>query len=218
MRFLRAAALLYTSHVSGSAREEHIMKKRLGPSDRLYPMPCPLVVGGTSGESDLLAVAWIGIAAGTPPSVSMALRDSRRTLELIREAGEFTVNIPPVRLAAEVDYCGITSGRSTDKWADTGLTPLPGAVLSTPIVAECPYNMECRVTAMHEIGHYTLVVGEVVETHADEHVLDETGEKVDVGLLDPLVYIAGSREYRGLGPVVAQAFSVGRTVRPRGSE
>lgn len=193
------------------------MKKRLGPSDRLYPMPCPLVVGGTAEESDLLAVAWIGIAAGTPPSVSMALRDSRRTLELIRTTGEFTVNIPRVELAPEVDYCGITSGRTADKWADTGLTPAPGAVVATPIVAECPYNMECRVTALHEIGHYALVVGEVVETHADENVLDETGEKVDVGLLDPLVYIAGSREYRGLGPVVAKAFSVGREIGRKGT-
>lgn len=193
------------------------MKKRLGPSDRLYPMPCPLVVGGTAEESDLLAVAWIGIAAGTPPSVSMALRDSRHTLELIRTTGEFTVNIPRVNLAPEVDYCGITSGRNTDKWADTGLTPAPGAVVATPIVAECPYNMECRVTALHEIGHYTLVVGEVVEVHADEDVLDETGEKVDVELLDPLVYIAGSREYRGLGPVVAKAFSVGREIGRKGT-
>jgi len=175
-------------------------------------MPCPLVVGGTAEENDLLAVAWIGIGAGTPPSVAMALRDSRHTLEHIRETGEFTVNIPPVSMAPEVDYCGITSGRSTDKWADTGLTPMPGAVVATPIVAECPYNMECRVTAMHDIGHYVLVVGEVIETHADEHVLDETGEKVDVGLLDPLVYIAGSREYRGLGPVVAKAFSIGKSI------
>jgi flavin reductase (DIM6/NTAB) family NADH-FMN oxidoreductase RutF len=95
---------------------------------------------------------------------------------------------------------------------------MPGAVVATPIVAECPYNMECRLTAIHDIGHYALVVGEVVETHADEHVLDETGEKVDVGLLDPLVYIAGSREYRGLGPVVAKAFSVGRTVGPEVTE
>lgn len=193
------------------------MKKRLGPSDRLYPMPCPLVVGGNAEESDLLAVAWIGIGAGTPPSVAMALRDTRHTLDYIRETGEFTVNIPPVSLAPEVDYCGITSGRTTDKWAQSGLTPAPSAVVATPLVAECPYNMECRVTAMHDIGHYVLVVGEVVETHADEHVLDDSGQKVDVGLLDPLVYIAGSREYRGLGPVVAKAFSVGNEVASRGA-
>lgn len=194
------------------------MKKRLGPSDRLYPMPCPLVVGGTAENADMLPVAWVGIGAGTPPSVAMALRDSRHTLSLIRETGEFTVNIPPARLAAEVDYCGITSGRATDKFAATGLTLAPSAILETPIIAECPYNMECRVTHEIDIGHYVLVVGEVIETHADEDVLDATGEKVDVERLDPLVYIPGSREYRRLGSVVADAFSVGRTIECDGGD
>ncbi len=194
------------------------MKKRLGPSDRLYPMPCPLVVGGTAEAADTLAVAWIGIAAGTPPSVAMALRDTRHTLSLVREQKEFTVNIPRADQAAAVDFCGITSGRDTDKFAATGLTLTPASVVSTPLIAECPYNMECRVTHEVDIGHYTLVVGEVVETHADADVLDETGEKVDVGLLDPLVYIAGSREYRSLGPVVAEAFSIGRTIGSEESE
>lgn len=192
------------------------MKKRLGPSDRLYPMPCPLVVGGTAETADTLAVAWIGIAAGTPPSVAMALRDSRHTLALIREQREFTVNIPRADQAAVVDFCGITSGRNTDKFAATGLTLTPASIVSTPLIAECPYNMECRVTHEVDIGHYTLVVGEVVETHADEDVLDATGEKVDVGLLDPLVYIAGSREYRRLGPVVAEAFSIGLSIADAG--
>jgi flavin reductase (DIM6/NTAB) family NADH-FMN oxidoreductase RutF len=173
-------------------------------------MPCPLVVGGTAEQSNLMAVAWINIGSGTPPSVVMALRDTRHTLGYIKRTGEFTVNIAPTRLAREVDYCGITSGKTVDKWAATGLTPIPGTVLSTPMVAECPYNMECRVSSMHEIGHYMLVIGEVIEVHADTDVLDATGEKVDVDLLDPLVYIAGSREYRGLGPVKASAYSIGR--------
>lgn len=188
------------------------MKKRLGPTNRLYPMPCPLVVGGTLEMADALAVAWIGIAAGSPPSVAMALRDSRHTLGLIRERGEFTVNIPRSDMAAEVDFCGITSGRDTDKFSATGLTLAPSAAIGTPLIAECPYNLECRVTHEVDIGHYVLVIGEIVESHADEDVLDETGEKVDVSLLDPLVYIAGSREYRSLGPIVADAFSVGHTI------
>ncbi len=194
------------------------MKRRLGPSDRLYPMPCPLVVGGTAEEADLLAVAWIGIAAGSPPSVSMALRDSRHTLGLIRRTGEFTVNVPRASQAAVVDYCGITSGRDVDKAAAAGLTLVPGAVVATPLVAECPYNLECRVTHEVDIGHYVLVVGEIVESHADEDILDTSGTKVDAGLLDPLVYIAGSREYRSLGPVVAEAFSIGRTIGAREPE
>lgn len=187
------------------------MKKRLGPTDRLYPMPCPLVVGGTMEQADALTVAWIGIAGGKPPSVAMALRATRRTLELVRETGTFTVNLPRAEDAAVVDYFGLVSGRTRDKFADTGWTLVPSALVDAPIVAECPYNLECRVT--HEIpnGEYSVIIGEVVESHAEETVLGADG-LVDVGLLDPLVYIAGSREYRRLGGKVADAFSAGRSV------
>lgn len=186
------------------------MKRLLGPTDRIYPMPCPLVVGGTAGHVDALAVAWAGIASGNPPSISMALRTTRRTLELIRETGEFTVNIPSTAQAPVVDYFGMVSGRETDKFADTGLTLVPSESVATPIIAECPYNLECRLTHDIDLGDYALIVGEIVQSHAEESVLDESGTRVDVGALDPLVYIAGSREYRGVGPKLADAYSIGR--------
>ncbi len=191
------------------------MKKRLGPSERLYPMPCPLVVGGTMDEADVLAVAWINVVSSTPPSVAMGLRRTRRTLELIRATGEFTVNLAPTSLATQVDYCGLVSGRKRDKFADTGLTLEPAAVVATPLIAQCPYNLECQVTDEVEVGEYVVIIGEIVESHAEESILDATGERVDVDALDPLVYIAGSREYRGLTPKFADAFSVGKTLMPR---
>jgi len=191
------------------------VKRALGPSDRLYPMPSPLVVAGTPDLADAMAVAWIGIASATPPSVAMALRRTRHTLTLIREQGDFTVNVPSTSQAAIVDHCGLVSGRDHDKFAETGLTLAPSSAVSSPMIAECPYNMECRVTHEVEIGEYVLVIGEVVETHADESVLDETGTRVDIEALDPLVYIAGLREYRALGRKVADAFYVGKTIAPK---
>ncbi len=189
------------------------MKKRIGPVERIFPMPCPLVVGGTMEEADALAVAWINVVASTPPTIAMGLRESRHTLELIRRTGTFTVNIPRAEQAALVDYCGITSGRSTDKFAATGLTLAPAAVVEAPLIAECPYNVECRVTDQVEVGSYRVVFGEIVECHADEEILrDPDGDLIDVAALDPLVYIAGSREYRRLGEKVADAFAIGRTV------
>lgn len=187
------------------------MKKRLGPVERLYPMPCPLVVGGTLEEADTLAVAWINVVASTPPTVAMGLRESRRTLELIRETGTFTVNLPTAEMAAAVDFCGITSGRTADKFAVAGLTLLPSALIDTPIIEQCPFNLECRVTEEVAVGAYRVVFGEIVEAHADEDVLVESeGTLVDMERLDPLVYIAGVREYRRLGEKVADAFSIGR--------
>jgi flavin reductase (DIM6/NTAB) family NADH-FMN oxidoreductase RutF len=190
------------------------VKKPLGPSDRLYPMPCPLVLGGTMEHADALAVAWIAIGGANPPTIVMALRHSRRTLELIRETGEFTVNIPRARDAAVVDYFGMVSGHDHDKFAETGWTLEPASVVSAPLIAQCPYNLECRVLSETDNGSHVLVVGEVVQSHAEESILDATGTKVDVALLDPLIYIAGSREYRRLGEKVADAFSIGTTVKP----
>jgi flavin reductase (DIM6/NTAB) family NADH-FMN oxidoreductase RutF len=188
------------------------MKKRLGPSERIYPMPCALVVGGTMEEADVLTVAWINIVSSTPPSVAMGLRRTRRSLEHIRQTGEFTVNLPSASLVSEVDYCGLVSGRNHDKFAEAGLTREPAAIVSAPLIAECPYNLECRVTDSVEIGEYVVVIGEILESHAEESILDSTGEKVDVGSLDPLVYVPGSREYRRITDKLADAYTVGKAL------
>jgi len=189
------------------------MKKRLGPVERLYPMPCPLVVGGTLEHADTLAVAWINIVSSTPPTVAMGLRESRYTLGLIRGNGSFTVNVPTTAMAAQVDVCGTTNGRTTDKFAVTGLTLAPSAIVETPLIEQCPFNLECRVVEEVRVGSYVVVIGEIVEAHAEEGILsDPDGTVVDVAALDPLIYIAGSREYRGIGAKVADAYSVGKTL------
>lgn len=187
-------------------------KRRLGPSDRLYPMPAVLVCGGTMDEADACTVAWTGICATNPPRIAIALRESRHTLSLVRRSGTLTVNTPRASDAAVADYFGTTPGRDVDKWAASGWTLEPSAVVEAPRIAQCPYQLECRVTHEIELGSHVLLIAEVVEAHADESVLDATGEKADVALLDPLVYIAGSREYRRLGEKVADAYSVGRTI------
>lgn len=188
------------------------MKQLLGPLERLYPMPCVLVVGGTMASADTLAVAWINIVSSVPPSVAMGLRNTRHTLELIRATGEFTVNVPDTGLAAAVDFCGITSGATTDKFAAAGLTLEPSEQIATPIIAECPFNLECRVTQEIEAGAYVVVLGEIVESHAEERTLRPDSNIVEMDALDPLIYIAGAREYRAIGPKIADAYSIGRTI------
>ncbi|MCX8007182.1 MAG: flavin reductase family protein [Coriobacteriia bacterium] len=187
------------------------MKKRLGPRELLYPMPAVFVVSAADGEVDVMAVAWIAIAGAKPPSVMMSVRSTRKTLELIERSGEFTVNTPSASMAAQLDFTGIVSGRTvTDKIGEAGLTAIPASVVGVPIIAECPHNLECRVARMLEHGDHTIVIGEIVETHVDESVLDETGGKPLADRIDPLVYIPTVREYRRLGEKVADAYSVGR--------
>lgn len=191
------------------------MKKRLGALERLFPMPCVLVVGGTMDEADAITVAWINVVASTPPTVVMGLRDTRRSLELIRATGELTVNIPSTKDVAAVDLCGIISGHKADKFAASGLTLEPGVALSTPMIAECAYNLECRVTQEERIGAYAIVFAEIIEAHAEESIIVPGTENViDMDALDPLTYIPGAREYRALGAKVADAYSIGKTLQP----
>jgi flavin reductase (DIM6/NTAB) family NADH-FMN oxidoreductase RutF len=185
------------------------MKKRLSAKPWIFPMPAVLIAAEHEGRRGLITVAWIGIVSGTPATIGMAVRRTRNTLELIEGSGVFTVNIPRVGMEAPVDFCGIVSGRDTDKFAAAGLTAVPGSVVDAPLVAECPFNLECRVVGIQEMGEYRLVMGEIVETHADEDILSADGKTIDVGALDPLVYIPGSREYRGLTAKVADAYEVG---------
>jgi flavin reductase (DIM6/NTAB) family NADH-FMN oxidoreductase RutF len=198
---------------SNADAKDVTMKKQLSVKPLLFPMPTPLIAAEHEGKRGLLTAAWIGMVSGTPPTVGVAIRATRHTLELIEASGCFTVNVPSVGMEAAVDFCGIVSGRDIDKFAGAGLTAVPATLVSAPMVAECAFNIECRVTEIHPIGEYRLVMGEIVETHAEEGILTEDGKTVDVGLLDPLVYIPGMQQYRGLGPKVADAYSVGRPLK-----
>lgn len=189
------------------------MKKRLSAKPLLYPMPATLVAAEHEGRRGIVTVAWIGMVSGTPPTIGVAIRKSRNTLPLIEGAGVFSVNVPRVGMEAQVDFCGIVSGRDTDKFAAAGLTAVAGSATGAPLVDECPFNVECRVTGTHDIGEYRLVMGEVVETHADEAILTADGAQVDAGALDPLVYVPDTREYRGLSAKVADAYTVGQPLK-----
>ncbi len=188
------------------------MKKQLGASDTFFPVPATLVVSGSGNEANIITVVWSGIVSSTPPTIGISLYKERYSLELIRKTGEFTVNIACTDLVKETDYCGIISGRKTNKFSDTGLTPLPGAVVKSPIIEQCPYNMECKVVGEMELGDWILVLGEIVETHIDEDkIIENKGKnKIDISKVNPLTYCAGIREYWQLGDKVGDAFNVGK--------
>ena len=188
------------------------MKTRLGPSGTFFPIPSALVVSGTMKKPNIITIAWIGIMSSTPQTLAISLRKTRYSLVLIRDLGEFTVNIPPANLFKEVDYCGLVSGRSTDKFEDAGLTPLESVVVASPIIKECPYNIECKVTGEIELGEWVMILGQIVETHADEDKIDSSDHKIDIAKVNPLVYCATIREYWELGRKLGNGFSAGKEI------
>jgi flavin reductase (DIM6/NTAB) family NADH-FMN oxidoreductase RutF len=192
------------------------MKTRLGPKEILFPVPAALVASGTMERPNVAPVAWVGMMGSSPPVLAISLKKTRYTLELIREYRQFTVNIPPAEKFVEVDYCGITSGRHRDKFADCAFTAIRGEKVQTPIIEECPFNIECAVIRELEVNDHIAIFGEILEVHVDVDKIDGTSPKgIDIGKIDPLVYCTAIREYWSIGKKLGDSFDAGRRIRDR---
>ncbi|MDD7403105.1 MAG: flavin reductase [Butyribacter sp.] len=144
------------------------------PGNMLYPLPAVLISCQAPGQKpNLFTVAWAGTVCTNPPMVSISVRPERHSYQMIKETGEFVINLTTKSLVYATDYCGVRSGRDTDKWKDCNLTPVPADTVSCPMVAESPVNIECRVTEIRELGSHHMFLAEVTAVHVDEKYMDE---------------------------------------------
>lgn len=192
-------------------------KRLIGPSTRLFPMPTLLVCVKTGEDTaNILTIAWGGIAGGSPPLIGIAVAKNHYSTPFMRRQKNFSINIPNTSQDVASDYCGIVSGADDpDKAKTCGLTLVPSRKIASPIIAECPINFECTLFRELDLSGLYLFLGEVVETHIDEAVLDERG-RIVTEKLDPLVFLPNS-EYRKIGPLVSKAFSVGKKLKKAGT-
>jgi flavin reductase (DIM6/NTAB) family NADH-FMN oxidoreductase RutF len=176
-------------------------KLALSPSALLVPVPVMLLsCQGEEGPPNLTTVSWAGVVCGVPPTVGVAIRAERYSHALIETSGEFVLNIPPASLLRVADFCGTVSGRTVDKFQAAGLTPVPGDKVRTPLVQECPINLECVVRQTLPLGSHTLFLAEVVALHADDTVVEEG--IVVVGRVAPLAFDPFGGDYWGLRDVL----------------
>lgn len=151
------------------------MKQQWRPGTMLYPLPAVLVSCGSSIESsNLLTVAWTGTICSDPAMLSISVRPSRYSYNIIKEQMEFTVNLTTAAMARATDWCGVKSGRDFNKWKESGLHPEAGMKVSCPSVAESPLSIECRVRQIIPLGTHDLFLAEVVNVLADESLIDPT--------------------------------------------
>lgn len=175
-----------------------IVKK---PFVALRPVPVVLVSCGHGEQANIITIAWTGILCSNPPHVGIGVRPNRHSHGLIQQTGEFVVNVPGEGLLGEAEYCGFVSGRDVAKFDTSGLTPVPGSAIQTPIIAEAPINLECKLAHTLPLGSHDLFVGEVVAVQLSADLLDERG-RVDNGKLKPILF-AGD-EYWGLGALLGR--------------
>ena len=186
------------------------MKKSIGPSSVVYPTPV-LVVGtyDPEGKPNVMTAAWAGICCSRPPCVAVALRKATHTHGSIIHRRSFTISIPSEDHARAADYFGIASGRTHDKFAISGLTPVKSELVDAPYVGEFPFVLECRLRHQFEIGSHTQFVGEIVDIKAEESVLGEGGHPL-IERIKPILYAPDARSYYGFGDYLGQAFSIGK--------
>ena len=174
--------------------EEKVLWK---PGNMLYPLPAVLVsVSDGAGRDNVFTVAWAGTVCTNPPMVSISVRPSRYSFEMLRKTGEFVINLTTDDLAFAADFCGVRSGRDVDKFKELGLEKEEAAFVRAPLIGQSPVNIECRVDRELELGSHVMFLASVEAVHVRKKDLDDKNRLLlnQTGLM---VYSHG--EYRSLG-------------------
>lgn len=167
------------------------------PGNMLYPIPAVMVSCGREGEKpNIITVAWAGNICSSPAMLSISVRKERYSYDIIKETGEFVVNLTNTELTRATDWCGVRSGRDYDKFKEMKLTPQKSQKISAPGIEESPVNIECKVKQVLELGSHDMFIAEVVAVTVDEKYMDEKG-RFDLEAADLVAYSHG--EYFKLG-------------------
>ena len=172
-------------------------KQKWKAGNMVYPLPAVLVsCGDKEGNVNLMTAAWTGTVCSEPPMVYVSIRKERYSHHMIKETGEYVINLTTEKLAEATDFCGVRSGRDMDKFKEMKLTPVKGELQYAPIVAESPVSIECRVTDVMELGSHDMFIAEVTAVYVDEQYMDAKGT-FHLEKAEPLVYSHG--QYYGVG-------------------
>lgn len=173
-------------------------KQTWKPGNMLYPLPAVMVsTADKAGNSNILTIAWTGTVCTNPPMAYISVRPERYSYHMIRESGEFVINLTTKKLARATDYCGVRSGKDVDKWKECHLTKGTTSTLKyAPVIEEAPVNIECKVKSIQELGSHHMFLAEVTAVQVDESYMDAKG-KFDLNRTGLIAYSHG--EYLDLG-------------------
>ena len=182
------------------------------PGNMLYPLPAVMVTCAEEGKKDnIITVAWTGTVCTNPPMAYISVRPERHSYDMIRNSGEFVINLTTKDLVNATDYCGVRSGRDVDKFEEMHLHKEPAKYVKAPLIAESPVNIECKVKQVMELGSHHMFLADVVGVNVDTAYLNETG-KLCLNQSDLMIYSHG--EYYGLGELLG---TFGYAVRKKAS-
>lgn len=142
----------------------------------LYPLPAVMVsLTDKEGRSNIITLAWAGTICTNPPMLSVSIRPERYSYDIIKETGEFVVNLTTKALTRATDYCGVKSGRDVDKFKEMRLTKLESEKVKAVAIAESPVNIECKLREVMELGSHSLFIADIVNVRVDGKYMDDKG-------------------------------------------
>ena len=172
----------------------------------IYPLPAVMVSCGTMEKSNIMTVAWTGIINTNPAMCYISVRPERYSYNLIKEQGEFVINLTNEKLAYATDWCGVKTGAKVDKFKEMHLTKEKAEFVKCPVIKESPVAIECKVKEIRELGSHHMFVAEVLSIDADEKYIDEKGA-FDISKCNLIAYSNG--HYYSLGRKIGRfGFSV----------
>jgi len=171
------------------------------PGTMLYPLPAVMVSCGHSPKDfNIITIAWTGVVNTNPPMVYISVRPSRHSFDILKETGDFVINLTTKKIAFATDWNGVKSGKDFDKAKKTNLHYGKSTEISSPIIIESPLNIECRTTQIIPLGTHHMFLAEVVAVQADDQFLDPITGKFDMKKAELITYVHGN--YYELGDLI----------------
>lgn len=185
-----------------------IRKRTLRGGNMLNPTPVVMVsCGSTLDEYNIITIAWTGTVSSDPPMCSVSIRPERHSYGIIKQSGEFVINLVDKKLTPYADWCGVRSGKKYNKFVETGLTPVKASKVNAPMIEEAPVNLECKVSQVIPLGTHDMFLAEVVAVHVNEKLFSPKTDAIDLKRADLVTYSHG--HYYTLGEIIGKfGFSV----------
>ena len=176
-------------------------KRTLKGGALVCPLPPTMVSCGDMENSNIITIGWTGILNTIPPKTYISVRPTRHSYNIIKEKGEFVINLTPSKLVKEADYCGIYTGKKVDKFAKCKLTKVKGTQVDAPMIDECPVSIECKVTDIVPLGSHDMFMADIVAVNVDENLFDKD-DKMHLDKANLVAYAHG--EYFELGKKIGK--------------
>ena len=142
----------------------------------IYPLPAVLISCGDNPDNyNMFTVSWVGTTCTNPAMCYISVRPERHSYPIIKESGEFVINLTPASLVEVCDYVGTVTGRCVDKIKKTGLSLIESKEVAAPTLADSPLSLECKVISVQSHGSHDMFIADVVQVSVDESLMDESG-------------------------------------------